>query len=107
MSGGSGRNTSPSILVRERHHFFLVALVNSRVQRHVNEAERELAAIERAFGGHARFFQFVENLGRDFLGRIAIVRGEAVQNFFVPDPVFEHLRRGFDEIARNARAGET
>jgi hypothetical protein len=47
----------------------------------------------------------LDQFGRDRLRRSGSA-GEAVQQFGRRQPVLEQLRRQFDEIARNARAGQ-
>ena len=71
-----------------------------------SQTEGELAAVECAFDGQLGGLELVQYLLGNFFGRIAVIRGKAVQHLFVPNPVLQHLRRRFDEIARHARAGE-
>ena len=51
--------------------------------------------------------KLIEDAGRDFFCRIAIISSETVKHLFVPRPIFQHLRRRFNKIAGNAGAGET
>ena len=93
-------------LVGQRQRFGGVAGVDLRMQSHVHQRERDLAAITRPLRSELCFLQLGQNVGGDLLGRIAIIARERVQHLLVPDPVLEHLGGGFDEVARNARAGE-
>ena len=76
------------------------------MQGEIERREGKLAAIIDAGGGQFGVVHFLDGLRRNFLRRIAIIGGESVENFFVPDPVLQHLRRRFDEIARHIGAGE-
>ena len=90
--------------IGERQGFFGVGLMDLGVEGQVRQAEGQLPAVAGCFDGEFSFLEFRQNFGRDFLRRIAVIGGETVEDLFVPDPVLQHLRGGFDEITRDAGA---
>ena len=93
-------------LVGERQHLVGIGRMDLRVQRQVRQGKGQLPPVERAFRGEAGGLKLVENILRNLLVRITIIRREAVQHPLVPRPVLQHLRRGLHEVARHARARE-
>src|SRR5262249_29538478 len=76
------------------------------VHREIERGEGKLPSIENTGSRFLGVVHFLNDLSRDFLGRIAVVSRESIEHFFVPNPVLQHLRRRFDKIAGNMRAAE-
>src|SRR6266478_7450651 len=77
------------------------------VHRKVKRRERELTSIKNAGGRFLGVIHLLDDVARNFLRWIAIIGGESVEHFLAPDPVLEHLRWRFYEIAGDMRSGET
>src|SRR6266404_6269768 len=61
------------------------------VQYKVERCESELSPIENAGRGQFRIVHFLDDVRRNFLGRIAIIGREGVEHVLVPNPVLQHL----------------
>src|SRR6516225_3614728 len=77
------------------------------VHREIERRERKLSAIKDSGGRLLCVVHLLNDVGRNLFRGIAIISREGVEHFLVPNPVLEHLRGRFDEIAWNMRAGET
>src|SRR5262249_19127193 len=73
----------------------------------VEGSEPKLPAIKNSGGRQLGVVHLLNDLGRDLFRRIAIIGGESIENFLVPHPILQHLRRRFDEITGDMCAGET
>ena len=81
---------------------FLMRVVHGKIERR----ERELAAIKNASSRFLGVVHLLDDVARDLFRRIAVIGGETVEHFFVPDPVLQHLRRRFDEITGDMCSGK-
>ena len=77
------------------------------VHREIERGKSKLAPINHAGIGEFGVVHLLDDLCRNFLRRISVIGRESIEHFFVPNPVLQHLRRRFYEIAGHVRSGKT
>src|SRR4030095_1979975 len=77
------------------------------MQGEVERRERKLASIQNARIRQLRVIHLFDDFSWDFLRWIAVIGRKRIEDFLVPDPVLQHLRRRFYEISWHMRSGET
>ena len=61
------------------------------MHREIERRERELPSIKNTGGRFLGVVHFLNDVARNFFGRIAIISRESIEHFFVPHPILEHL----------------
>src|SRR5204863_6729653 len=76
------------------------------VEREIEGSKSKLAPIVNTLGGQLGLLHFGNGFRRNLFRWVGVIGCKSIEHFLVPDPVLQHLRRGFDEIAGHVRAGE-
>ncbi len=77
------------------------------VEREIERRERKLPPVKHARRRELRLVHSLDDFGRNLFRRIAVISRESIEHFFVPNPVLQHLRGRFDEIARHMSSSKT
>lgn len=85
--------------------FSIIFLFLIHVYFHVELGEEDLAQIEETDVHIAAIDELLDELRGERLLRLVVTR-HLLQHFWFPAPVLQHLRRGFNKVARNAGAME-